>query len=181
VPARYIEISPSSHQGVLSNKYPQAYLGQPKEMIMKKYPMRSVPAAAAIAAALLLGVQVHAQTNTTTPPGSTKPQDQVMPAPSTNSAARAGAEAGNSSGSPVTNSATQTGGTTKPKDAVSPSPAGGVAKTPEARTAAKADRATAKAEKREKRAAKRARNSAARDAAATSTGGAQGPAAGGTK
>jgi hypothetical protein len=176
-----LKSAPSSDQGVIHNIHCLIYWGQQKEMIMKKYSMRSVPAAAAIAAAMLFGVQVHAQTNTTTPPGSTKPQDQVSPAPSTNSAARAGAEAGNSSGSPVNSSATQTGGTTKAKDAVSPSPAGGVAKTPEARTAAKADRATAKAEKREKRAAKRAKNSAARDAAATSTGGAQGPAAGGTK
>ena len=109
-------------------------------MMMNKYSMRSDSAAAAIAPALLLGAQVHAQTNTTTPPGTTKAQDQVTAAP-----------------------------------------AGGTATTPEARTAAKADRAAAKAEKREKRAAKRAKNSAARDAAATSTGGAQGPAAGGTK
>lgn len=101
---------------------------------MTKISMKSIPAAAAIVSALLLGAQVHAQTDTTTPPGSTKAQDQVAAAP-----------------------------------------AGGTPTTPEARTAAKADRAVARAEKREKRAAKRARNSAARDAAATSTGGAQGP------
>ncbi|EJL90979.1 hypothetical protein PMI15_00232 [Polaromonas sp. CF318] len=108
---------------------------------MTKISMKSIPAAAAIVSALLLGAQVQAQTptDTTTPPGSTKAKDQ-------NAAA----------------------------------PAGGVAKTPEARTAAKADRAAAKAAKREKRAAKRAQNSAARDAAATSTGGAQGPAKGDT-
>jgi len=109
---------------------------------MTKFSMKSIPVAAAVVSALLLGAQVQAQTptDTTTPPGSIKPKDQ-------NAAA----------------------------------PAGGVAKTPEERTAAKADRAAAKAEKREKRAAKRAQNSAARDAAATSTGGAQGPAVGGTK
>ena len=107
---------------------------------MTKFSMKSIPVAAAITAALLVGAQVHAQTDTTTPPGTTKPKDQTTAAP-----------------------------------------AGGVAKTPEARTAAKADRAAAKAEKREKRAAKRAQNSAARDAAATSTGGAQGPVVGGTK
>ena len=114
-----------------------------EEMTMKKFSMKSVPVAAAIATALLMGGQVQAQTDatgTTTPPGPTKPKDQ-------NAAA----------------------------------PAGGAAKTPEARTAAKADRAAAKAAKREKRAAKRAQNSAARDAAATSTGGAQGPTVGGTK
>jgi hypothetical protein len=48
---------------------------------MKKYSMRSVPAAAAIAAAMLFGMQVHAQTDTTTPPGSTKAKDAVMAAP----------------------------------------------------------------------------------------------------
>ena len=107
---------------------------------MTKISMKSMSAAAAVMSALLLGAQVHAQVDTTTPPGSTKAQDQ-------NSAA----------------------------------PMGGTAKTPEARTAAKADRVAAKAAKREKRAAKRAQNSAARAAAATSTGGAQGPAVGGTK
>lgn len=107
---------------------------------MTKFSMKSIPVAAAIATALLMGGQVQAQTDTATPPGTTKSKDQ-------NTAA----------------------------------PAGGAAKTPEARTAAKADRAAAKAAKREKRAAKRAQNSAARDAAATSTGGAQGPTVGGTK
>ena len=148
---------------------------------MTKFSMKSIPAAAAIVSALVLGAPVQAQTDTTTPPGSTKPKDQTTAAPNTNSASRAGAEAGNSSGNPVANSATQIGGTTKSKDAVSPSPTGGVAKDADARTAAKADRAAAKAAKREKRAAKRAQNSAARDAAATSTGGAQGPTVGGTK
>ena len=107
---------------------------------MTKISMKSMSAAAAVMSALLLGAQVHAQVDTTTPPGSTKAQDQVAAAPM-----------------------------------------GGTAKTPEARTAAKADRAAAKAAKREKRAAKRAQNAAARDAAATSTGGKQGPDVGGTK
>lgn len=48
---------------------------------MKKLSMRSVPAAAAVAAAMLFGAQVHAQTDTTTPPGSTKPKDAVTAAP----------------------------------------------------------------------------------------------------
>ena len=88
--------------------------------------MRSIPAAAAIAAALLFGAQVQAQTGMTTPPGSTKPKDQAVPTPG-NSAmpARAGADANNSSGSPVGNSATMTGGTTKNKDNVSPAPVAG--------------------------------------------------------
>ena len=140
---------------------------------MKKYSMRSVPAAAAIAAAMLFGAQVHAQTNTTTPPGSTKAKDAVTAAPATNAAARAGAEANNSSGSPVASSNTQIGGTTKAKDAVNPAPMGGVSKEAEARTAAKA-------EKREKRAAKKASNQAKRDMAATSNAGAP-PVTGGTK
>jgi hypothetical protein len=145
-----------------------------------KLSMRSIPAAAAMAAALLLGAQVHAQTNnTTTPPGSTKPNDQVQAAPNTKATARAGAEAGNSSGNPVAASATMTGGTTNPKDGVSPAPMGGTAmKDADARTAAKA-------QKREKRAAKKASNQAARDTAATTTGGAMakpdGAASGGTK
>lgn len=106
---------------------------------MTKFSMKSIPAAAAIATALLMGAQVHAQTDTTTPPGSTKAQDQASAAP-----------------------------------------AGGTPTTPEARTAAKADRAVARAEKREKRIAKRAKNSAARDAAATSNAGAP-PTTGGTQ
>jgi len=100
---------------------------------MTKFSMKSIPVAAAITTALLLGAQVQAQTDTTTPPGSTKPKDQTTAAPTA-----------------------------------------GVAKDADARTAAKA-------EKREKRAAKKARNQAARDKAATSTGGAQGPDTGGTK
>ncbi len=93
---------------------------------MTKYSMRSIPAAAAMAAALLFGAQVHAQTNTTTPPGSTKPQDQANPAPGNMvTPARAGAMGNNSSGSPVGNSATMTPGTTNTKDNVSPAPTAG--------------------------------------------------------
>jgi hypothetical protein len=145
-----------------------------EEMTMTKFSMKSIPAAVALGTALFLSMGAQAQTDTTTPPGSTKPKDQTTAAPNTSGAARAGAEAGNSSGNPVANSATQTGGTTKAKDNVNAAPTAGMAKDADARTAAKA-------EKREKRAAKKARNQAARDTAATSTGGAQGPAAGGTK
>ncbi len=141
---------------------------------MTKFSMKSIPVAAAIATALLMGAQVQAQTDTTTPPGSTKPKDQTTAAPNTNSAARAGADAGNSSGNPVAASGTQTAGTTKAKDNVMAAPTGGVAKDADARTAAKA-------EKREKRAAKKASNQMARDKAATSTGGAQGSPNGGNK
>ena len=84
---------------------------------MKKYSMRAIPAAAAMVAALVFGVQVQAQTNSTNPPGSTNPKDaSVKPGVTP---ARAGAEANNSSGNPVANSATQTPGTTNPKDNVS--------------------------------------------------------------
>lgn len=105
---------------------------------MKKYSMRAVPAAAAMVAALVFGVQVQAQTpsqnRTGNPPGSTNPKDATTSPGTVSStpAARAGAEANNSSGNPVARSATQTPGTTNPKDNVNPSPTGG---TP-ARTAA---------------------------------------------
>lgn len=97
---------------------------------MKKYSMRAIPAAAAVVAALVFGVQVQAQTKSSNPPGSTNPKDAATGSGTT--AGRAGAEANNSSGNPVAKSATQTPGTTNPKDNVNPSPAGG---TP-ARTAA---------------------------------------------
>ena len=80
---------------------------------MKKYSMRAIPAAAAMVAALVLGVQVHAQTNSAMPPGTTNPKDaSATPGP----AARAGADANNSSGNPVAKSTTMTPGTTKPQD-----------------------------------------------------------------
>lgn len=88
--------------------------------------MRSIPAAAAIAAALLFGAQAQAQTGMTTPPGSTKPQDQANPAPGNKAMpARAGADGNNSSGSPVGKSDTMIGGTTKNKDNVMPAPVAG--------------------------------------------------------
>lgn len=89
---------------------------------MKKYSMRAVPAAAAMVAALVFGVQVHAQTSTGNPPGSTNPKDATT-VPGT-TAARAGADANNSSGNPVARSATQTPGTTNPKDNVNGTPSG---------------------------------------------------------
>ncbi|MEO6018499.1 MAG: hypothetical protein ABIP46_14675, partial [Polaromonas sp.] len=75
----------------------------------------------------------HAQSGTTTPPGSTKPQDAVTPTPG-NSNMPARADTNNSSGNPVAKSATMTPGTTKTKDDVSPAPAAG--KGSSARTAA---------------------------------------------
>jgi hypothetical protein len=80
-------------------------------------------------AALVFGAQVHAQTPSSTPPGSTNPRDASA---TPGVAARAGADGNNSSGNPVASSATQTPGTTNPKDNVNPAPMGG---TP-ARTAA---------------------------------------------
>ena len=90
---------------------------------MKKYSMRAIPAAAAMVAALVFGVQAQAQTNSTNPPGSTNPKDASIKPGVT--PARAGADANNSSGNPVANSATQTPGTTNPKDNVSSSATGG--------------------------------------------------------
>ena len=93
---------------------------------MTSYSMRSIPAAAAIAAALLFGAQAQAQTGMITPPGSTKPQDRAVPTPGNSTMpARAGADGNNSSGSPVGNSATMIGGTTNKKDNVSPAPVAG--------------------------------------------------------
>lgn len=125
---------------------------------MNKQTMRSIPAAAAIAAALLLGAQVQAQTNATTPPGSTNSKDAVTPAPAGKTAARAGAEAQNSSGNPVASSATQTPGTTKGKDNVSPEPAGGMAKSADDRNAAKQAKADKRAAKKGARKARVASN-----------------------
>ena len=88
--------------------------------------MRSIPAAAAIAAALLFGAQAQAQTGMTTPPGSTNPKDQAVPTPGNSTMpARAGADGNNSSGSPVGKTATMIGGTTNKKDNVSPAPVAG--------------------------------------------------------
>ena len=50
-----------------------------------KFSTRTLPAAAAITAALIFGAQVQAQTGTTTAPGSTNPKDAPSPAPSAGS------------------------------------------------------------------------------------------------
>ncbi|MEO6017860.1 MAG: hypothetical protein ABIP46_11435 [Polaromonas sp.] len=86
--------------------------------------MKSIPLAAAMTAAMLFGAVAHAQSGTTTPPGSTKPQDAVTPTPG-NSSMPARTDANNSSGNPVAKSATMTPGTTKAQDNVSPSPTAG--------------------------------------------------------
>ena len=89
--------------------------------------MHAIPAAAAMVAALVFGAQVHAQTNSGIPPGSTNPKDvSATPGP----AARTDATV--SSGNPVARSATMTPGTTNPKDNVNNAPTGGMP----ARTAA---------------------------------------------
>ena len=91
---------------------------------MKKYSIRAIPAAAAMVAALVLGTQVHAQTNSALPPGSTNPKDvSATPGP----AAKAGADGNNMSGNPVANSSTMTPGTTKPQD--NPTTSGPAART----------------------------------------------------
>ncbi|MBC7610220.1 MAG: hypothetical protein H7228_11720 [Polaromonas sp.] len=98
---------------------------------MKKYSMRAISAAAATVAVLAFGMQAHAQSSTTTPPGSTNTKDAVSPAPmgGNGTTGRMGAEANNSSGNPVAKSATMTPGTTNPKDNVSPSPTAGSGKS----------------------------------------------------
>ena len=50
-----------------------------------KFSLRHIPAAAAITAALVFGAQAHAQTGTTTVPGSTNPKDAPSPVPSAGS------------------------------------------------------------------------------------------------
>ena len=78
---------------------------------MKKSSLKALPLAAAMAAALMMGGAVQAQTNTT-PPGSTKPQDgSISPAPATPGAARASTDSGASGTMGAT-----TPGTTKSKD-----------------------------------------------------------------
>ena len=140
---------------------------------MKKYSMRAVPAAAAMVAALVFGVQVHAQTATSMPPGSTNPKDaSTTPGPaaraaangtsstvtsstgtsstgtsSTGSTSAGSTSAGNTgAGKPTVDGVTMPPGSTKPKDALNPKAE--TATTAEQRAMAKSDRAAAKADKR---------------------------------
>ena len=135
---------------------------------MKKYSMRAVPAAAAMVAALVFGVQVHAQTGTGMPPGSTNPKDaSTTPGPaaraaangtsstvtsstgtsSTGSTSAGSTSAGNTgAGKPTVDGVTMPPGSTKPKDALNPKAE--TATTAEQRAMAKSDRAAAKADKR---------------------------------
>ena len=125
---------------------------------MKKYSMRAVPAAAAMVAALVFGVQVHAQTGTSMPPGSTNPKDaSTTPGPAARAAANGTSSTGTSStgstsagnmgaGKPTVDGVTMPPGSTKPKDALNPKAE--TATTAEQRAMAKSDRAAAKADKR---------------------------------
>lgn len=130
---------------------------------MKKYSMRAVPAAAAMVAALVFGVQVHAQTATSMPPGSTNPKDaSTTPGPAARAAANGTSSTGTSStgstsagstsagntgaGKPTVDGVTMPPGSTKPKDALNPKAE--TATTAEQRAMAKSDRAAAKADKR---------------------------------
>ena len=125
---------------------------------MKKYSMRAVPAAAAMVAALVFGVQVHAQTGTSMPPGSTNPKDaSTTPGPAARAAANGTSSTGTSStgstsagntgaGKPTIDGVTMPPGSTKPKDALNPKAE--TATTAEQRAMAKSDRAAAKADKR---------------------------------
>ena len=50
-----------------------------------KFSIRTIPAAAAMTAALMFGAQAYAQTGTTTVPGTTNPKDAPSPPPSAGS------------------------------------------------------------------------------------------------
>ena len=117
-----------------------------KEMKMTKFSMRAISAAAATAAVLAFGM-AHAQTN-------------VTPAGSTEAGAMATNKTGNAS-------------TTNSKDNISPAPTGGMAKTADARTMSKEDKASAKAAKRAARKAKRTTNAGV-DPSAMNPGGVNG-------
>ena len=129
---------------------------------MKEYSMRAIPAAAAIVATLVFGVQVHAQTSTGMPPGSTNPKDASItsgPAARTAADGNTSTNTGNTStgnagaGKPTADGVTMPPGSTKPKDALNPQTS--TSKTAEQRSMAKADRASAKADKRAARTSKR--------------------------
>ena len=122
---------------------------------MKKYSMRAIPAAAAMMAALVFGVQVHAQTSTGTPPGSTNPKDASTTAgPATRAAADGNTNTGNTgAGKPTVDGTTMPPGSTKPKDALNTQTS--TSKTAEQRSMVKADRASAKADKRAARTSKK--------------------------
>ena len=117
---------------------------------MKKYSMRAIPAAAAIVATLVFGVQVHAQTSTGMPPGSTNPKDAST---TSGPAARTAADGNTGAGKPTANGVTMPPGSTKPKDALNPQTS--TSKTAEQRSMAKADRASAKVAKRAARTSKK--------------------------
>ena len=127
---------------------------------MKKYSMRSIPAAAAMAAVLIFGVQAQAQTTgNITPPGSTRSGDAAEPGPKGGAPKRAAADPSKPSVNQVSRSATQTAGTTSKEDNVSPEPKGGKAKSADERAATR----MAKDEKNPARAAKRAKRKAPTD------------------
>ena len=117
---------------------------------MKEYSMRAIPAAAAIVATLVFGVQVHAQTSTGMPPGSTNPKDAST---TSGPAARTAADGNTGAGKPTANGVTMPPGSTKPKDALNPQTS--TSKTAEQRSMTKADRASAKAAKRAARTSKK--------------------------
>lgn len=117
---------------------------------MKKYSMRAIPAAAAMVATLVFGAQVHAQTSTGMPPGSTNPKDAST---TSGPAARTAADGNTGAGKPTANGVTMPPGSTKPKDALNPQTS--TSKTAEQRSMAKADRASAKAAKRAARTSKK--------------------------
>ena len=122
---------------------------------MKKYSMRAIPAAAAMVAALVFGIQVHAQTSTGLPPGSTNPKvASTTSGPAARVAADGNTSASNAgAGKPTADGVTMPPGSTKPKDALNPQTS--ASKTAEQRSMAKADRASARADRRAARTNKR--------------------------
>ena len=127
---------------------------------MKKHSMRAIPAAAAMMAALVFGVQVHAQTSTGMPPGTTNPKDASTTAgPAARTAADGNSSTSNTStsntsaGKPTADGTTMPPGSTKPKDALNTQTS--TSKSAEQRSMAKSDRASAKADKRAARTSKK--------------------------
>ena len=132
---------------------------------MKKHSMRAIPAAAAMMAALVFGVQVHAQTSTGMPPGTTNPKDASTTAgpaartaadgnSSTSNTSTSNTSTGNTSaGKPTADGTTMPPGSTKPKDALNTQTS--TSKSAEQRSMAKSDRASAKADKRAARTSKK--------------------------
>ncbi len=131
--------------------------------MFNKSALKSIPLAAALAAAMMFGASAHAQTGTaasnnapTGIAGTTSGKDAIDPDPRAGKGMPArSAAAGNAESMPIDPNKTDTAGTTKSKNNVSPAPTAGSGKTAEERTAMKADKKAAKDAKRAQRMAVR--------------------------